>query len=516
MSLTSAFARLGIAPTASQLEVRKAYLRAALKAHPDKGGSNERFRSIVDAFEAIVASGANYLPSNPLSSEGPTHREDTNRADLRYNRCGAKRTRQQTSSCAQTPESTSDRCTSARTSAQTVDHEPQPSPDDSSAKGAENSRSPDVGTLPSIDELLAMSKESREARLRSLPRAALEQINSWLQSQDVDTEKTRGPVTEDNVEHGDSEDEAEPLLLALRDLSDVLDSDVCGDTKVDEGRPRCHQLRGVLKRSGGRYCAMVGIKSMAIRSHDVRDLEEAIGMHITLTQMRQLFLSKFGSGASFKEAFVEAVREGLAARPQDSAGEMRVSFVVIVSCQGKRFESPSTQNVETAGMFWEFVYNKRLHETEWPTLRQKMLSIVAEERAARLMAKRSERAAVRLQQAAQRQKRKALYKQVQTAIRQLDRVEQSRCKERWGFSKLPSGLVEATLFENNDMLRAELSVQSEPVFGPMRRSLNEAKQDLQRLSAVQKAQGDEAMLELAHQLDVDAMVRHYAQSMLLL
>ena len=46
---------LGITPdTVADDEIKAAYRRAASKAHPDKGGSSEAFRAVVDAYEAIM------------------------------------------------------------------------------------------------------------------------------------------------------------------------------------------------------------------------------------------------------------------------------------------------------------------------------------------------------------------------------------------------------------------------------------------------------------------------------
>eukprot|EP00746_Dinoflagellata_sp_MGD_P036272 gnl/MRDRNA2_/MRDRNA2_187007_c0_seq1.p1 gnl/MRDRNA2_/MRDRNA2_187007_c0~~gnl/MRDRNA2_/MRDRNA2_187007_c0_seq1.p1 ORF type:complete len:235 (+),score=37.40 gnl/MRDRNA2_/MRDRNA2_187007_c0_seq1:72-776(+) len=46
---------LGLQSGASADEIRKAYLRRARETHPDKGGSEDEFRSIVEAFEALTS-----------------------------------------------------------------------------------------------------------------------------------------------------------------------------------------------------------------------------------------------------------------------------------------------------------------------------------------------------------------------------------------------------------------------------------------------------------------------------
>ena len=44
---------LGLDPAASKDEVRAAYKRQALAAHPDKGGSKEAFHAVTRAFETL-------------------------------------------------------------------------------------------------------------------------------------------------------------------------------------------------------------------------------------------------------------------------------------------------------------------------------------------------------------------------------------------------------------------------------------------------------------------------------
>eukprot|EP00303_Exanthemachrysis_gayraliae_P009271 CAMPEP_0206023486 /NCGR_PEP_ID=MMETSP1464-20131121/36545_1 /ASSEMBLY_ACC=CAM_ASM_001124 /TAXON_ID=119497 /ORGANISM="Exanthemachrysis gayraliae, Strain RCC1523" /LENGTH=128 /DNA_ID=CAMNT_0053397475 /DNA_START=27 /DNA_END=409 /DNA_ORIENTATION=- len=51
------YAALGLARCADAGDVRKAYRRLLLEAHPDKGGDGERFRRITDAFETLSDEG---------------------------------------------------------------------------------------------------------------------------------------------------------------------------------------------------------------------------------------------------------------------------------------------------------------------------------------------------------------------------------------------------------------------------------------------------------------------------
>ena len=46
---------LGVLPGASQEVIRAAYKRRALEVHPDRGGSDEAFRKVQDAYEQLAS-----------------------------------------------------------------------------------------------------------------------------------------------------------------------------------------------------------------------------------------------------------------------------------------------------------------------------------------------------------------------------------------------------------------------------------------------------------------------------
>ena len=63
---------LGLAPAASKEEVRAAYKRQALAAHPDKGGSKEAFHAVTRAFETLYDDAARVRYDGRLSRSGRT------------------------------------------------------------------------------------------------------------------------------------------------------------------------------------------------------------------------------------------------------------------------------------------------------------------------------------------------------------------------------------------------------------------------------------------------------------
>jgi hypothetical protein len=52
-SLADAFKILGLPVTASETEAKKAYYKAAREHHPDKGGNEEKFKALSNAYEAV-------------------------------------------------------------------------------------------------------------------------------------------------------------------------------------------------------------------------------------------------------------------------------------------------------------------------------------------------------------------------------------------------------------------------------------------------------------------------------
>lgn len=45
---------LGVPPTATEDEIRKAYRKMAMETHPDKGGDEEQFKKVLDAYEILT------------------------------------------------------------------------------------------------------------------------------------------------------------------------------------------------------------------------------------------------------------------------------------------------------------------------------------------------------------------------------------------------------------------------------------------------------------------------------
>ena len=48
------FSTLGVAPNASDDEIKKAYKKLAMKHHPDRGGDQAKFQEIQEAYDTLT------------------------------------------------------------------------------------------------------------------------------------------------------------------------------------------------------------------------------------------------------------------------------------------------------------------------------------------------------------------------------------------------------------------------------------------------------------------------------
>lgn len=50
---TEFYTRLGLNPNATDSDIKKAYRKLAVKHHPDKGGDEETFKKLTEAYEVL-------------------------------------------------------------------------------------------------------------------------------------------------------------------------------------------------------------------------------------------------------------------------------------------------------------------------------------------------------------------------------------------------------------------------------------------------------------------------------
>lgn len=70
MNKHEAYQKLGLSPGADEADVKKAYRRMATKHHPDKGGNEEEFKKIKEAYERI-SEPEKFEQPNPFGAGDP-------------------------------------------------------------------------------------------------------------------------------------------------------------------------------------------------------------------------------------------------------------------------------------------------------------------------------------------------------------------------------------------------------------------------------------------------------------
>lgn len=95
----SHYATLGVDKTATQSEIKKAYRKLSMQYHPDRGGDENKFKEIADAY-AVVGDEQkrqqyNAMQDNPFASFGNMGGMDGNFGDL-FNQFFGDQRRQQT------------------------------------------------------------------------------------------------------------------------------------------------------------------------------------------------------------------------------------------------------------------------------------------------------------------------------------------------------------------------------------------------------------------------------------
>lgn len=62
---------LGVDPSASQKEIKNAYRKKALVTHPDRGGNEDEFKKVTEAYEVLSGKSQGATSGNPQGSPSP-------------------------------------------------------------------------------------------------------------------------------------------------------------------------------------------------------------------------------------------------------------------------------------------------------------------------------------------------------------------------------------------------------------------------------------------------------------
>ncbi len=72
MSKGNYYETLGVGEKATQEEIKKAYRKLAVEHHPDKGGSEEKFKEIAEALPSVLATSIMRLRRRRAASSAAT------------------------------------------------------------------------------------------------------------------------------------------------------------------------------------------------------------------------------------------------------------------------------------------------------------------------------------------------------------------------------------------------------------------------------------------------------------
>eukprot|EP00927_Polykrikos_kofoidii_P010332 TRINITY_DN14367_c0_g4_i1.p1 TRINITY_DN14367_c0_g4~~TRINITY_DN14367_c0_g4_i1.p1 ORF type:complete len:538 (+),score=61.99 TRINITY_DN14367_c0_g4_i1:44-1657(+) len=527
---------LCIGRSASDAEVRSAYRRRALETHPDKGGTAQAFRHVVQAFEILGDS-----VRRAAFEQGAPHVGQPANAGQKGN---AKR------------------------------KQPEDEPAAPDAEGrvpTANAANESPGGTPIVvarlvQELFNLVQTSWSERLNKLPDATLVELETFLRvgsrvegngageekehDNDVEQSHANNCVADDtnflqentatmlaltrwddeDVESAESDSEIVSCddkltqvahmaaskatevvgaaasqsvvdcasAAATRATSDRATASIDGATcagATAASRPRrlrCPPRRGKTQFSGisktpqNRYDVSVGIANVCLRSSLCRDLTTAIDVHISLVRYRQIIITRMQEGIDFPQALREVdalvTAERNLSQKQDSRISYRVRSLPAVDGRGS-IPGKQTRNVEEAIATWNVGHKERISrftrnaiEHRHRRSRQKLLSCVR-----RVLGSR------------RRRREQALL-------------------EKWGVRTLPDRVDHASLHQTDDCVCAILRLSDGSLRrGPARRSLKDAETDAVDLSGLQSRRGDAAACAELERRDVAAMTAYFLE-----
>eukprot|EP00930_Biecheleria_cincta_P005098 TRINITY_DN106018_c0_g1_i1.p1 TRINITY_DN106018_c0_g1~~TRINITY_DN106018_c0_g1_i1.p1 ORF type:complete len:478 (+),score=105.33 TRINITY_DN106018_c0_g1_i1:50-1483(+) len=391
----SFYEALGLDPSASESDIRFAYRRRALATHPDKGGTAESFRLVVEAFETLIDSarraaydrrhlvqrhGRVKLQAAATGSSAPRSsttsfscHEKAVRTSMRYpkrrldqsSQAQSRTVNKATKKPRESSSSPANACSKDNLSSKTHSSSAESEPDNSSA-------------LLLLRELLQLSKSDCKARLANSRLALLEELAALLEAgaaaasnHGLGTERVEqssdavvaasgmSSETEASDPQGFLEDESEAEssvdpepLLAIRDAAPEKGRESAAAKPSATGR-----TRGVfLNKRKGTYIASVGIKGLLVSTQWVSSLDLAIDMHISLIRLRQLVQADILPDGSFRQALSRSLEAVI--REREHAASPSIRFHYEVRSRRKNMKK-CTVDFDKAMSLWEDLEQER-------------------------------------------------------------------------------------------------------------------------------------------------------------
>eukprot|EP00928_Gymnodinium_smaydae_P088890 TRINITY_DN72929_c0_g1_i1.p1 TRINITY_DN72929_c0_g1~~TRINITY_DN72929_c0_g1_i1.p1 ORF type:complete len:478 (-),score=49.57 TRINITY_DN72929_c0_g1_i1:429-1862(-) len=350
---------LGLSLHASAEEVRSAYRRAALSAHPDKGGSAAQFLKVVRAFEVLSDPIARRRYDSDWIRDGGTSSEEE-AADT------AESKHSPPVFPAQAPRSKRPRHETIRASGQ--------------ASGRHQfAKDPAEAAALILDQIFDTVRhahaEERHVLLSSLGKQVQAALLVRFERQKPATASSSTLTSEGRCEN-ESEDESfsseDGQILALTDAEPQHTT----DNSAQPPGLVCN-VRGVSRRAyRGNvplYAADVALRGFRVRSRLHESLEDAVECHIKLLGARRAVLQDMTLGST---TFEDSIRKHFAIFQHDPA----CNFFVQLHSQaviGRKLYSPECRELDSVLDAWQRLNSAM--KVGWPSLRATWIDIQSEQ-----------------------------------------------------------------------------------------------------------------------------------------
>eukprot|EP00927_Polykrikos_kofoidii_P010329 TRINITY_DN14367_c0_g1_i1.p1 TRINITY_DN14367_c0_g1~~TRINITY_DN14367_c0_g1_i1.p1 ORF type:complete len:559 (+),score=96.34 TRINITY_DN14367_c0_g1_i1:33-1709(+) len=550
-----AYSVLGVGHGSSDVDIRSAYRRRALETHPDKGGTAEAFRRVVEAFETL--SDVSRRTGDEQSECTETRRNDTSAQEPRTQKRhvpksgndvpGGRAKRGRWKDRAQDVFSKS-----ASPSTPPTMSSNKPTPTTAPSEDAkENPNVKSISAARVITDLLFSASKFWTERLRQLSDATLLEVVALLQTGttpniDADSEdETKGDrVAEDTT----SSDEGVSAMLALEwsEGADVRGDASGSDTAflnfeddfVEGGHPFVGDARTIVGEAAEGPSVAPAEAFHAKAAGVCPDAATASKATSPLPSRRPPPRRKNMRGVSkHRDAFIAAVGvKGImivthACHDLDTAIDFHIDLVrlrrmVITRMkQGDDFQKAMldvhahviAERHHSKKSNMKLSYSIRVTQTGSGTLGEGTGN-----RSGRCCKRTQDlreamkvwgifRGEIHRQRDAQ--KRGRLEKCARLILRSRTRIRGASLFRRWGVRELPKDVETTSLHEIDDSICAVLRLSDGSVQrGPPRLCLQEAEVDAVELSSLQKRRGDAAACAELERREVAAMTALFMQS----
>ena len=329
---------LDLLPSATDSEIRSAYRRCALSTHPDKGGSAEAFRSVVNAFETLIDTSQraayDQLQSRPCKPSPPGGLGSVRRDPPKRPAEAAKSARP---AKVQRP-----------SPKDAKDAPKKPTPPRRKTPPAAAEMEMEAGPMDHgqfFRRLLPMRKKQAVEELQKLTEEALNAFAGFLQSEAVeeilreslmlrmvalqDRPKTqkRAAVSAKSMNKGhEAKMQKRPKPPKAPKAPKASKAPKQRRFESNPARVAKTLLKGVTKKGKSYRSSISLFRGFLAAGQNVSCLDVAIDMHISLVQMRQQIAAGLAEGRDLKEMVHGAIDATQTERAAAGAVNLRLRF----------------------------------------------------------------------------------------------------------------------------------------------------------------------------------------------